>query len=651
LYDEGKLITWAGVLLSQGQMDGWMPVPWASWEYGAWKLTITAAATGDGFGVRYRLENGSGEAKRIRLLLAIRPFQATPPWQAFRGYGGIGKVRTVTEEDVAAGFVPPPQPFGVGSESAGLLTEILAQGRIPNASAIEDPAELGCAVAGWDFALAAGESTEVRYGLPVEEAEGLWRAEPVAQAWRIEGGTGEAVELGLALRAATAHILVNREGPALHPGPRRYDRCWIRDSAGMARALLQSGCREPVRALLEWYAPYIREDGWVPCLVDRQGPDWLPEYDSQGQFAHIVAEYLRYGGERPVAERMWPVVLRTMDCLASLRERRMTPAYREGNPPHRYGLLPESASHEGYLAHPVHSYWDDFWALRGLRDAVWLAGELGDWERRASLAALHEHFASAVAVSLEGLIAERGLDFVPGSVEWADYDPSATANGLVLLEQLPGVREELLAKTFRRYLERFRARIAESVPWDNYSAYEIRIAGALILLGWRDEALEVLGFFLKDRRPAAWNQWPEISWHNMRAAGHLGDVPHTWISAEFISAARALLVAERHLDDRLILGAGIPLSWWSGPEGLTVRDWPAECGLVTFSLKLEAPGWARWRVEGDLRIPSGGVVLAAELPGRLKSCRVDDVAVSCDGLSLPVILHAPADVQFQFDTV
>jgi hypothetical protein len=25
--------------------------------------------------------------------------------------------------------------------------------------------------------------------------------------------------------------------------------------------------------------------------------------------------------------------------------------------------------------------------------------------------------------------------------------------------------------------------------------------------------------------------------------------------------------------------------------------------------------------------------------------------VSCDGLSLPVILHAPADVQFQFDTV
>ena len=35
--------------------------------------------------------------------------------------------------------------------------------------------------------------------------------------------------------------------------------------------------------------------------------------------------------------------------------------------------MPVSVSHEGYLAQPVHSYWDDFWALRGLRDAVDLA--------------------------------------------------------------------------------------------------------------------------------------------------------------------------------------------------------------------------------------------------------------------------------------
>ena len=38
-----------------------------------------------------------------------------------------------------------------------------------------------------------------------------------------------------------------------------------------------------------------------------------------------------------------------------------------------FGLLPESVSHEGYLAQPVHSYWDDFWALRGFKDAAFMA--------------------------------------------------------------------------------------------------------------------------------------------------------------------------------------------------------------------------------------------------------------------------------------
>jgi len=246
----------------------------------------------------------------------------------------------------------------------------------------------------WDLRSGPGETAEIRVrvncddGVILEDAEALWRESVVAGAWRIEGGTAETEGLALAMRAANAQILVNREGPALHPGPRRYDRCWIRDAAGMSRALLQAGCRDAVRELLEWYAPYVREDGFVPCLVDSAGPDWLPEYDSQGQFVHIIAEYLRYGGDRPVVERLWPVALRTMDYLVQLRESRMTPEFRAGNPPHRYGLLPESASHEGTSPIRCIPDWDDFWALRGIRDAVWLAVELGDSERLASLRAL-----------------------------------------------------------------------------------------------------------------------------------------------------------------------------------------------------------------------------------------------------------------------
>ena len=49
------------------------------------------------------------------------------------------------------------------------------------------------------------------------------------------------------------------------------------------------------------------------------------------------------------------------------------------------GLLPVSVSHEGYLAQPVHSYWDDAWAVRGLRDMAALELQL----QRASPTSRH----------------------------------------------------------------------------------------------------------------------------------------------------------------------------------------------------------------------------------------------------------------------
>ena len=62
--------------------------------------------------------------------------------------------------------------------------------------------------------------------------------------------------------------------------------------------------------------------------------------------------------------------------------------------------------------------------------------------------------------------------------------------------------------------------------------------------GRRDDAHELLDFFLADRRPRAWNQWPEISWRDPRSPGHLGDVPHSWIGAEYVLAVLGMLAYE-----------------------------------------------------------------------------------------------------------
>ncbi len=67
---------------------------------------------------------------------------------------------------------------------------------------------------------------------------------------------------------------------------------------------------------------------------------------------------------------------------------------------------------------------------------------------------------------------------------------------------------------FDKYLAGFRERVRGNIPWNNYSAYEIRIIGALVRLGKRDCVQELLAFFLADRRIPPWNQWPEISWRD-----------------------------------------------------------------------------------------------------------------------------------------
>src|SRR5207247_6316533 len=74
------------------------------------------------------------------------------------------------------------------------------------------------------------------------------------------------------------------------------------------------------------------------------------------------------------------------------------------------GLVTESISHEGYSAKPVHSYWDDFFALKGLEDAGFKTTMRDD-----------------LAASIRRTIAKKKIDYIPGSAELGDFDPSATA--------------------------------------------------------------------------------------------------------------------------------------------------------------------------------------------------------------------------------
>jgi hypothetical protein len=283
------------------------------------------------------------------------------------------------------------------------------------------------------------------------------------------------------------------------------------------------------------------------------------------------------------------------------------------------GLLPISVSHEGYLAQPVHSYWDDFWALRGLEDAVYLARVCGRESSAGKWTTLGGRFAASLFTSIESTRIQRKLDFIPGSIEWADFDPTATSNAIYLFDVPDGLNRQAVEQTFDKYLADWRGKRSGAVPSPSYTPYEIRIIGALVRLGRREAALELLRFFLADRRPPPWNQWPEIAWRDRKAPAHVGDLPHTWIAAEYVLALRCLFAYEREADRALVLGAGLAPEWIEG-SGVQVNRMPTLYGTLSYSLRRMDAHSLRWAIDGGT---TAKLVLRPPLGAKLRSVTID----------------------------
>ena len=424
---------------------------------------------------------------------------------------------------------------------------------------------------------------------------------------------------------ATAHILVTRSGPALQPGPRRYTRSWIRDGAMMSAALLRMGRTQEVREFIRWYAPHQRADGFVPCCVDGEGADWLVEHDSHGQLIALIADYHRFTSDPGLLEESWGYIDRAVGCIERLLD--------------ETGLLPISVSHEGYLAQPVHSYWDDFWALRGLQDAVDLARAAGRESSAQAWGVLLARFAASLFASIEDTRARRNLEFIPGSIEWADFDPTATANAIYLLGLPEGLNRRALEQTFDKYLADWRSKRSGAVVSANYTPYEIRIIGALVRMGRREAALELLHFFLSDRRPAPWNQWPEIAWADHKAPAHVGDLPHTWIAAEYVLALRSMFAYELEADRSLVLAAGLAAEWIEG-AGVEVRGMPTPYGPLSYSLRRMDARTLQCTIGGI----AAKIVLRPPAGAPLRSVTVDGSAHSEFDEDSVTVLHTPAEI-------
>jgi hypothetical protein len=681
LFADGRLFTWADADLSQEMVEGYIPLPSSEWRTDRFTLKITAFA-GDENGrpvlyLGYRIVNTAKGRQSLRFFTVVRPFQVTPSWQNWRSFGGVTLIREMrfSEGTLWVNRNKPvipltaPSGFGAAAFDSGGVIKDLPIGEVPLRTEVTDGFGYASGALRFDLNLASGSRGEVYLAIPFGEAEpeadhsmihslqsvsGEVQFKRALQDWEARLG---AVEINVppqvqamadTFKTAAGHILINRDGPALHPGPRRYNRSWIRDGAIMGAALIRAGYPTAIRDFIRWYATFQSDDGNIPDCADREGTEWLPEFDAYGEFIYAVVEYYRFTGDKELLSEMQPAVSKTLSYMEGLRSKRLTKEYQSGEKQACYGLLPESMSHEGYMAHPVHAYWDDFWAIRGLRDASLMAEVLGDTREAVRLASLRDALSENVTASLRATMARHKIDFIPGSVEFGDFDPTATSIAIGLLDQLHLLPLKETHHTFDKYLAGFRERAGGTLNWNNYSAYEIRIIGALVRLGRRRDALEVMEFMLRDRRIPPWNQWPEISWRDPSGPTFIGDLPHTWISAEYMLAMCSMFAYEREEDESLVIAAGVAEKWLSGGFEVGVRDLPTYYGSLSYSLRMEGTDTMRLNLEGDLVLPPGGIVVMPPLPRPIRQVQINGKPLSDFKSDSFICRKCPAEALMRF---
>jgi hypothetical protein len=154
-----------------------------------------------------------------------------------------------------------------------------------------------------------------------------------------------------------------------------------------------------------------------------------------------------------------------------------------------------------------------------------------------------------VEASIRTVRAARGIDFIPGSADLADFDATSTTIALDPGGQLGRLPAEPLERTFEKYWERFlQRRTDRTADGADYTPYEWRIVGSFVRLGWRERAGELAAFFLDDRRPAGWGHWAEVVWPRLREPKFIGDMPHGWVAADFLRSFLDLFAYERDSD-------------------------------------------------------------------------------------------------------
>ena len=552
--------------------------------------TVTMALAPGGPECRIRLQASvTGPAL---LAVALRPYNP-------EGVSFVEKIEVVAGRDWrvnknhAVHFDRPPARHVFSNYEGG--DALLRLREPPGTGSIACSAGLATALALFPTGLAAETALEIR--VPIfDELEPTRRPEvPASVSWSEALAPLARLEvpdpaLQRLWNQAAASIVLHVPLDA-YPGPYTYKRFWFRDAVFILHALLALGDVARVRRSLERFAPRQRRDGY---FLSQEG-----EWDSNGEVLWFYARFARFTAQ-PLPDAWLQAVARGARWIT----RKRLPA---GTGRREAGLLPAGFSAE-HLGPNDFYYWDDFWAVAGLRGAA----ELLTDPRHASLgtacAREAEEFLATIVRSFPAGPHRR----FPGAIPASPYRRmDSGAVGSVVADyplQLFPPGDPAMMKTvdflqghcFRR------GAFFQDMIHSGLNVYlTLHLAQARLRAGQAATVWPILDRVAELASPTG--QWPEAI-HPLTGGGCMGDGQHIWAAAEWLLLLRHLVLREE--GDTLVLGAGVNPAWLRrGRVALGPVLTPHGTVTVTFTADDDgvrahvAATWRRHPPAREFRIP------------------------------------------------
>lgn len=366
-----------------------------------------------------------------------------------------------------------------------------------------------------------------------------------------------------AFRANKNFLYLFIDDNVITPGPFLYHHEYFRDASYSLLALENLGFHNEVERILLNYPQRQRTDGYY---VSQTG-----EWDSNGEALWSFYIHYLFTRRKDFIEQIFN------SAYAGYRWIKQA-CSKTG------GLLPAGFSAE-HFGPPDQYYWDNFWALAGLKGFCFLAQELNKEKEATEVADFIDDYTKAIFASVTDAAKKYPFPVIPPSAK-RGLDSSLIGSICVLYPlRLLTSHDPRLTGTLRVLREKYQSNWAffHRIIHSGYNVYLTAQLAECYLFRRSTRVLPILDWILENF--SGTYTFPEAI-HPQTGGGCMGDGHHAWACAEIINLWRNLLFFEE--DDHLVIMAVAHQSWFEAGESLSCKNAPSFFGRINLKITSEA---------------------------------------------------------------